>query len=341
MNNIRGVQRFFMAAALGLCLGTVQADDDKRKKLAVDKVEGNFSVMVLGSGGPIATAEGRASAGYLVFIDGKPTMIMDAGGGSFQRLAASGAVVKDLDMVLLTHLHIDHMGDLSPMIKTIYFHNVRAGTTREAPIHIWGPQANGVPFPNTEISQYPASTEYVHSHYAMPNGSERYINIFARAIRAGTFSYEAHDLRSKWQGATVEDVFARDGYSVKSIAVKHGPVPAVAFRIEYDGKSVVYSGDTNSESDNMITLSRDADLLIYDTAITEVTANPVFMQLHTTPSRIGQVAAAANVKTLVLSHITPMTENITKEIKAAIRAQGFTGKIKVAKDLKVYNLDDD
>jgi hypothetical protein len=66
-----------------------------------------------------------------------------------------------------------------------------------------------------------------------------------------------------------------------------------------------------------------------------------FLLLHTTPARMGQVAAAANVKTLVLSHLTPNTEPNIGEMKKSIRAQGYVGKIKVAEDLKIFNLGHD
>jgi ribonuclease BN (tRNA processing enzyme) len=328
--------------------GSALADE---KKLAVDKVEGSLSVMVLGSGGPVATSKGRASAGYLIFTDGKPRILMDAGGGTFQRLAKSGTNIRDLDIVLLSHLHIDHTGDLSSMIKTIYFHNNMARTQgiategRTAPIHIYGPVTNGAPFPGTTIPQYPDSTAYVDGYYAMPNGVERYLNIFAKAISGGAsaFSYAAHDLPSQVAGATMNTVLmADDGLVIKSIAVDHGPVPSVAFRIEYKGQSIVYSGDTGTKGGkaNMINLSHGADLLIYDTAISEtLPANPIFHVLHTQPGLIGEVAAAANVKKLVLSHITPVTETRLHEVKDGIKAAGYAGKIKVAKDLKVLNLD--
>ena len=55
---------------------------------------------------------------------------------------------------------------------------------------------------------------------------------------------------------------------------------------------------------------------------------------------MGEVAAAANVKKLILSHITPVTESRLKEVKELVRAN-YKGKIKAAKDLKVYNLGDD
>lgn len=308
-------------------------------------VEGELSVMVLGSGGPVATSAGRASAGYLIFTDGKPRILMDLGGGTYKSLAKSGVNIHDMDIILLSHLHADHTGDLSSVIKTIYFHNNQAGTSRSNPIHIYGPRKNGAPFPGTAIPQYPDTSVYAHDHYAMPDGTERYLNLFARAISQGQsqFAYKAHDLDSIVAGASVQTVLsAPDGLVVKAIAVDHGPVPALAFRIEYKGHSVVYSGDTGSRGPNMVTISQGADLLIYDTAImADAPANPVFHVLHTEPARIGEVAIAANVKKLVLSHITPVTDPRIKEVKSIIRSVGYRGSIKVAKDLKVYNLKDD
>ena len=253
------------------------------------------------------------------------------GGGAFKSLAESGVNVKDLDLVLLTHLHIDHTGDLSSVIKTIYFHTVGAGETRVAPIHIWGPVSSVGGFPNTSA--------YVDGHYALPNGTERYLNGFTGVINAGTFNYEAHDLGSDWASGMSEKLPGLGALKVTAMPVKHGTVPAVAYRIDYKGKSIVYSGDTNSESGNMAMLAKDADLLIYDTAIMDTHPNPAMLQLHTTPSRMGAVAAEAMAKKLVLSHITPNTENNLEEVKSLVRAQGYMGKIKVAEDLKVFNLD--
>lgn len=341
----RGLISLFIT--LGVSVVAI-ADDDReheKKHLAVDKVKGDLSVMVLGSGGPIATASGRASAGYLIFTDGKPRVLMDVGGGAYQRLAASGTNIKDLDIILLSHLHADHTGDLTPTIKTLYFHNNLAGTGRTAPVRIYGPRKNGAPFPNTTIAQYPSTSTYAHDHYSMPEGSERYLNIFATAISQGAskFSYEVHDLNSKVAGAAVETVLAADdGLVIKAIAVDHGPVPAVGFRIEYKGHSVVYSGDTGSKGPNMITLAKGADMLIYDTAITDdLPPNPVFHVLHTSPTRLGEVAAAANVKELILSHITPVTEPRLELVEQIIRDQGYTGEIEDAEDLDVYNLGHD
>ncbi len=311
-------------------------------KLPVDKVQGAVSVMVLGSGGPSALAK-RASASYLIFIDGKPKILMDAGGGSYKNLSLSGVNIADLDIVLLSHLHIDHMGDLSAFVKGIFFHNRANQTQRTLPIRLFGPDENGVTFPppNNSITQYPATGTYINQLYHQEVGIERYLNIFARAIKGGTFSWQATNISPKLTDPA-RTIVNENGLVIKAVAVFHGPVPALAYRIEYKGVSIVYSGDTNSKSDNMIELSRNASMVIYDTAITDTLPNlypsdTIFKALHTTPSRMGVVCAAANPNTLLLSHLTPITSVRTNEIKKVVRLNGYTGKIQVANDLKVYN----
>jgi ribonuclease BN (tRNA processing enzyme) len=366
------------AASMTLLTSLACADGHKT---ASERVKGDLSVMVLGSGGPIATAEGRASAGYLIFTKGKPRILMDVGGGTYQRLAQSGTNIKDLDIILLSHLHADHTGDLTPVIKTIYFHNNLArgaaaakGITlpgRTAPIRIFGPAASplpntvaGVYYPNGALV-YPATSNYVDGHYSMQNGVEHYLKAFVAAISddngppttagesVSNFAYEATDLPSKVPGATEYEVLSEpDGLKVTSIAVDHGPVPAVAYRIEYKGHTVVYSGDTGTKGrgpahagqGNMETIANGADLLIYDTAVMEAgdaPPNPLFHILHSEPSLIAGVAINAHVKTLVLSHLTPVTSPRIKEVKSIIRHAGFHGRISEAQDLKVYNLADD
>ena len=106
------VIRTFIVTIMSTLSGLSIADNNP----AVLKIEGDLSIMVLGSGGPVATAAGHASAGYMIFTDGNPSprIIMDVGGGTFQRIAQSGTNIADLDMFLLTHLHADHTGDLHP-----------------------------------------------------------------------------------------------------------------------------------------------------------------------------------------------------------------------------------
>jgi len=297
-----------------------------------------LSVLVLGSGGPDGADDDRASSGYVIYVEGKPKILMDTGGGSYERLVQAEVNLKDIDIILLTHLHIDHTSDLSAILKLIYFQNRIAGTFRTAPFHIYGPEMNGIPFPDTTIAQYPSVSEYIDQHYHMEVGTERYLNIFAKAINGGDFGYMSHDLSSDVTEPESE-LINENGLVVKAIAVDHGPVPAVAFRIDYNGRSIVYSGDTTSKTDNMIKLSQEADLVFYDTAITDTLPGDIISKLHTTPTRMGEVVTAANVKTLILTHLTGTTLPRLFEVAQAVTAQGFAGDIQVAEDLEVYHLD--
>ncbi len=347
----------FAAAAVLVSAATlsVPARAYEHHRMAVDKVKGSLSVMVLGSGGPEASPNGRASAGYLIFVEGKPRILMDAGGGTLKSLALSGTDIPNLDIVLLSHMHIDHEGEVPAMVKTLYFDNRAAGTFRTAPINFYGPGANGVTFPaavfphDADVPQYPSTSDYINGLFNIKTGIDRYVNIFTRAIHAGVLNYKVSDIATapppKVGDLPISTIYDQGGLVIKAIPVIHGPCPAVAYRIEYKGHSVVYSGDTDSQTNNMVRIGQGADLMIYDTSITDTLPNTypgdkVFFSLHTKPTRMGQVAAAAQVKTLLLSHITRTSEPHLKQIEKAIRVQNFHGKLRVARDLAVYNLDD-
>ncbi|MGD2167126.1 MAG: MBL fold metallo-hydrolase [Gammaproteobacteria bacterium] len=337
-----------LAAALVSALLIAPGAEAADEALAVYEVEGSMSVLVLGSGGPRAESNGRAGSGFLIFIEGEPRIIMDMGGGTLKSLAMSGAEIPNLEHFLITHLHLDHTGDMSAIVKTALFHNRSTGTFRTAPFRFYGPRSNNVPFPDVPplasgagVAQYPDVSDYVHGHYDIATGVERYLHAFSLGTDTGRFSYTVDDLPSDYSAAEIDTVFEDpDGLVVRSIAVSHGPVPAVAYRIEYGDYSLVWSGDTRSLTDNMIRLAAGADLLIYDTAIMADDPEPgtIFHQLHTHPERLGEVAASAEPAMLLLSHITSVTEPRIDEVRGIVRAAGYAGAIGIAEDLMVINL---
>lgn len=333
-----------VVTALGLAMfafSAPYADDKKGKKddLPVDDIEGKFSIMVLGSGAPAAQPDGRASAGYMIFIDGKARILMDVGGGVYQRVADSGMNLTDLEIVLLSHLHVDHVGDIDPVVKAMFFHNRLNGFPRDPAmkLHIFGPDKAPPAAPPPAL-RYPTTSEFIDGHFDETHGVEAYLNDFAVVIGGIPLNYMTHSIAHD-NSLGVRTIWDKDGLVIKTVGVPHGPAPSLAFRIEYMGKSIAYSGDTTSTSanGNMIEISRYSDLLFYDTAILDGTGAP-FINLHTTPTRMGEVARDAGAKKLVLSHLTPITDPNTDAVKDSVRNAGYEGKIKVAKDLKVYNL---
>ncbi|NJM35638.1 MAG: MBL fold metallo-hydrolase [Rhodomicrobium sp.] len=87
---------------------------------AIAACPGKFAVEVLGSGGPLAD-DARASSSYLVWIEGKARLLVDAGGGAFVRFGESGADMTTLNAVLVSHFHADHVSDLAALLKSASF----------------------------------------------------------------------------------------------------------------------------------------------------------------------------------------------------------------------------
>ena len=96
-----------------------------------------LEVVVLGSGGP--RAFGRAGSSFILLVGGTPRILVDAGPGAFLRIGELELDLDKVDTVLLTHLHIDHSGDLPA------FFNAR-GLTSDGPItyRIFGPDGAGL-----------------------------------------------------------------------------------------------------------------------------------------------------------------------------------------------------
>ncbi len=69
------------------------------------------ALQVLGSGGPL-NGGGRASTSYLLWLKGRPSLIVDLGEGAAVNFARTGANLNDVDAILLSHAQF-HQGSLS------------------------------------------------------------------------------------------------------------------------------------------------------------------------------------------------------------------------------------
>ena len=84
----------------------------------------SLSLQVLGSGGP-ESGDKCASSGYVIWVDGKSRVLVDFGGGASLRFEEVGAKIEDLDVILLTHLHVDHTADLPALLKSSFYKSLR------------------------------------------------------------------------------------------------------------------------------------------------------------------------------------------------------------------------
>lgn len=275
-----------------------------------DCSEPGVRVQVLGSGGP-ETGDRRASSGYLIWLDGKARILVDLGPGSLLRFEQAGAELKDLDLVLFTHLHVDHSSDLPALVKAGFF------TPRDRDLPLYGPTGNDL---------LPSMTQFVEGMFGR-QGIYRYLSGYL-------YGGEAYRLLPRDIAATDRplEVVRDRRYRISAVSVRHGPIPALAWRVEVNGRRVVFSGDFSSTSPGLLDLADGADLLVAHHAIAE-SAGSVARSLHITPSGIGAFAARAKVKRLVLSHRMRRTLGHETESEGWIRRE-YAGPLQFADDLQ-------
>jgi len=272
------------------------------------------AVQVLGSGGP-ELEDKRASSSYLVWQDGQARVLVDAGSGSALRFGESGAKMSQLDVILFTHFHIDHSADFPALIFSSWFEE------RDRPLPVYGPAGN---------SEFPSTVDFVHALFNSRNGIYRYLAVVLVPQKEGGYELQPQNV----DGEAVSSVaFRGEHLSAYAARVIHGSVPALAWRVEIGGKSIVFSGDTNGGGD-LVHLAKDADLFIAHNAVPEG-ATGLERRLHMPPSVIGQIAQEAHVKRLVLSH--RMLRTLGKEGQSLSEiSKNFSGPVAFANDLDCF-----
>jgi ribonuclease BN (tRNA processing enzyme) len=269
-----------------------------------------LEVVVLGSGGP--RAFGRGGSSFIVLVGGIPRILVDAGPGSFLRIGELELDMEKVDTVLLTHLHIDHSGDLAA------FFNERA-LTSDGPIvyRIFGPDGSGF---------FPKTSRFVDLLVGK-NGAYAYQKTFG-----ADETFTTRDLAISLDSPRTK-IVDENGLVVEEIATHHGDCPSVAYRISYKGVVVVFSGDMDASAlPNLVQLAKNADLLIFNCAVLDPPDSPSQLyDLHTPPKKIGEAARESGVKSLLLSHLAPDVEGAEAAVQKSIRAS-YAGPVSFASD---------
>jgi len=272
---------------------------------------------VLGSGGP-ELQDKRASSSYLVWDDGRARVLVDAGGGSALRFGESGAQMSQLDVLLFSHFHVDHSGDFAALIKSSWFED------RKRALPIYGPEGNEF---------MPSTVEFVSDLFGDKHGAYRYLSELLVPGQGGSYLMQPHSVAGS-TSATV--VFRNADFTLSAVRVIHGAFPSLAWRVDIGGKVLVFGGDTNGEGQGLVELANNADLFIAHNAVPEGVTG-VERRLHMPPSVIGQIAADAHVKSLVLSHRMLRTLGNENQTENEIRKR-YSGPMQFANDLDCYPL---
>lgn len=296
----------FFLSCLALVLSFLQVPHS----LVASPSPPELELVVLGSGGP--RAFGRAASSYLVLLDGRAKILVDAGSGAFTRLGETHIDINNLDLVLLTHLHIDHSADVPSMFKA-------RGMVRSEPMsfRVFGPLGKGL---------YPNTTEFIHLLFEQ-HGIFAYQKTFGAKEEITTT-----DLPIELT-APQREIFSENGAKITAVATHHGDAPSVAYRIDYKGKSITFSGDLDPTAlSNLTRLANSSDLLVFNCAVLDPPGSPTELYTrHTPPKQIGETARNAGVKALLLSHIPPAVEKAESQVMQSVKAS-YLGSVQLAQD---------
>ena len=278
--------------------------------------DNQVNLQVLGSGGP-ELGDKRASSSYLIWVKGKALLLIDSGAGSSLNFEKSGAKFEDLDAVVFTHLHVDHSADFPAFIKASFF------TPRARDLAVYGPAGNDL---------MPATSEFVEKLLG-DQGAFRYLNNYVNRSEESEFHLQTVDVPLENKVQTYQ---LSKNLSVSAISVHHGPVPAIAWRVNVFDCSITFSGDMSNSYQSLAILAGDSDILVMNNAIPE-SAEGVATRLHMRPSEIGKIASNAGAKRVVLSHRMKRTLGKEQETEHFIK-QFYSGPIVFADDLDFFTL---
>ena len=301
-------------AAAGIVLG---APLRARAQAGAGTATAKTRLILLGTGGGPRPSRLRWSTSQVIVANGVP-YVVDCGNGVAIRLAEAGVPLASLRHVFVTHHHSDHNADYGNLLLLAWAAGLR---TR---VDTWGP---------------PPIAKMTRLFFEM-----NAYDIETRIADEGRVPLvplvHAHEMSQG--GLVVKD----ENVTVTSILVDHPPVvPAFAYRFDTPSRSIVISGDTN-RTDNLIKLAQGADILVHEalwvpavdrlvaTVQNAATLKKHIIDSHTSVEDCGRVAAAAGVKTLVLSHIVPKDDlSITDQMWIDAARTHFKGQIIVARDL--------
>jgi ribonuclease Z len=283
-----------------------------------------FRVTLLGTGTPIPVP-GRFGPSTLVEA-GDQTILIDAGRGATIRMFQLGIPIGCIDALLLTHFHSDHTVGIPDIWLTGWLSSHFGA--RKGPFNVIGP----------------AGTEVLMRHLEKAYWRDIEIRIedekFARedvAITVKEFSQDGI-------------VYERGDLRVTAFTVDHGDAikPAYGYRIDYQDRVAVISGDTRY-NENVVRHAKGCDLLIHEVAMAkpELLGEPHIQRIvnhHTSPQQAGLVFARTRPKLAAFTHLVMLASSTVEapsidQLVAATR-ETYNGPLEVGEDLMSFEISD-
>ncbi len=274
-------------------------------------------VALLGTkGGPMIRPGSTMPTASLLSLGGQ-RVVVDCGLGVARGITDQGMSLKDLSLILITHLHSDHYLELGPLLHTAWCAGLRT------PVQVWGPQGLDLYW-------------------------QGFLASMAFDIATRIEDEGRPDLRAlvSIHVTTLDAPMTFGALAVTAIRTIHPPLTdSFAYRFEAAGKTVVFSGDT-ARLPALESFAAGADLLIHEAMLAP--ALPALMarigngddrlmhhwlRAHTTAEDAAKTAAAAGVRALALHHLIPSDDPAFAETDWLDNTRPhFAGAIHIGRD---------
>ncbi len=292
-------------------------------------------VGLCGAGSPLP--DPQRSGPCVAVVAGENLFVVDSGSGSSRNLGQMGLSQGKIDAILLTHFHSDHIDGLGEMLMQRWVNG-----THTLPTPLYGP--DGVERVVAGFNQaYAQDAVYRTAHH----GEETAPSSGAGA-RAQPFG-----LPGPGEGVKVVE----DGdLTITAFAVDHEPIrPAVGYRFDYKGRSVLVSGDT-SKSANLAQFAQGVDLLVHEALSPELVGlltqgaenaqRPNLVKItndildyHTSPVEVAEVAREAGAQELLFYHVVPpLILPTMEEMFMEGVTQTYAGPVTIGRDGTFFSL---
>lgn len=289
---------------------------------------------VCGSGSPL-TDPSRAGP-CLAVVAGQRVFVVDAGEGSAEVLSGMGLAPGKIERLFLTHFHSDHIDGLGAMALQRW-----AGGAARTPLPVHGPP--GVERVTTGFNEaYALDSTYRVGHHG------------PKIVPPEGFGLAAQPFAMPGRGGAV--VYDQGGVRVTAFPVDHDPArPAVGYRFDYRGRSLVISGDTQAIAETA-RQARGTDLLVHEALSPELTkiledaarragrdnVAQVMADIpdyHATPEEAAKLAVETKARALLLTHmVPPLRLRALEEPFLGGARRVYDGPLWVARDGDVVSL---
>lgn len=289
---------------------------------AVPPAEDEMRVTLLGTGSPVPS-DTRYGMSTLVQAGGL-NLLFDAGRGATVRMTQAGVPLGEIDGIFITHFHSDHVNGIGDLWLTGF---IPAFGGREGDLHLYGPIG---------VNELALGLRKAHA-------DDINVRVADGELERDTTGLVAHEFPE--EGV----IFEQDGVAVTMFEVLHDPAgaidPAMGYRVDYDGRSVLISGDTVPH-ENVIKYGTGVDLLIHEVAeFEDITALPQVYAHHTNPRQAGKIFTETAPRLAVYSHIVNGTSSaapgVSEEELLRRTRLNYDGALKVGEDLMSFLINDE